>query len=107
MRLFWLSFLLVISAGREPVRAHSFYSYECCSDRDCWPMGTDADAKEPEPQIEPGGYRLRDGRFVPQAETRPSPDGRFHVCRQSGALTGPMITPAGRPVCLWVPVPGS
>lgn len=103
----WLLAVAVLALLASGAMGHSFYPWECCSSTDCWPMGTDADAKEPEPQIVPGGYRLRDGRFIPQASTRPSPDGRFHVCRQAGALTGALITPADKPVCLWVPVPGS
>ncbi len=70
-------------------------------------MGVDADAKEPDPRVVPGGYLTHDGVFVAEAEVRVSPDGRFHICRQSGALTGGVIKPSSRPLCMWVPGRGS
>ena len=88
-----------------PAAAHSWYPYDCCSDRDCWPMGEDADAREPDPTIVPGGYRTHDGLFVAERDTRPSRDGRFHVCRAGGHPAGSVIRPADRPVCLFVPRP--
>lgn len=96
---------LALLALVEGAAAHGWYPYDCCSDRDCWPMGEDADAREPDPQIVPGGYLLRDGTFVPESATRPSRDGRFHICRGAGELSGALIRPAGRPVCLFVPRP--
>jgi hypothetical protein len=84
-------------------RAHSFYPLECCSDRDCWPMGDAADAREPAPVVTSAGWKLSDGSIVPFNQARASPDGRFHVCRQSGASTGSVIRPEGRPVCLFTP----
>lgn len=101
-----LALLALASCGAGgPAYAHSWYPYDCCSDRDCWPMGTDADAREPEPRIVPGGYRLRDGRFVAERDTRPSKDGRFHICRRAGMADGEMIAPTGKPFCLFVPKP--
>lgn len=41
--------LALLPWGGGPVHAHSWYPYDCCSDRDCWPMGLDADAREPDP----------------------------------------------------------
>lgn len=105
MKLAWLSLALALIAGAPETRAHSWYDLECCSDRDCWPMGTDSDAREPDPTIVPGGYRTHDGIFVAQRDTRPSRDGRFHVCRSQGELDGGVIAPSGRPVCLFVPQP--
>lgn len=70
-------------------------------------MGEDADAREPDPRIVPGGYLLSDGVFVAERDTRPSRDGRFHVCRSGGAATGAIIAPAQRPVCLFVPKPAT
>jgi len=90
-----------------PARAHSFYPWECCSSQDCWPMGADADAREPDPVATPADWRLHDGTVVPYAAARPSPDGRFHVCRQGGRRDGALITPQAEPPCLWAPVPGS
>ena len=107
MKLVWLSLALAIAAGAPEAKAHSWYPLECCSERDCWAMGTDSDAKEPEPTMVPGGYRTRDGHFVPESDTRIARDGRYHVCRYSGALTGSVIKPAGRPTCLFVPGRGT
>ena len=37
--LAWLSLLLILGAGSEPVWAHSFYSIYCCQgDQDCQPI---------------------------------------------------------------------
>jgi hypothetical protein len=97
--------LALLVCASAPAGAHSWYPYDCCSDRDCWPMGVDSDAREPDPAIVPGGYRLRDGTFVAEAETRPSRDGRFHICRESGRANGGVIAPIDKPVCLFVPKP--
>lgn len=94
--------LLALGAAAS---AHSWYPYSCCSDRDCWPMGTDSDAREPEPRVVPGGYRTHDGIFVAERDTRPSRDGRFHVCRQAGQRDGKVIAPANERPCLFVPRP--
>lgn len=98
-----LFMLALFFLSGEPARAHSFYPYECCSDQDCWPMGKGE--REPDPVLTPQGWKLFDGEIVGFAETRPSPDGRFHVCRRGGAAEGAVIRP-GRP-CLWVPPQGS
>lgn len=96
---------LLALAFIAPAHAHDWYPHECCSNRDCWPMGADADAREPEPAIVPGGYRTRDGVFVAERDARPSRDGRFHICRRAGMADGEMISPTGRPACLFVPKP--
>ena len=90
-------------AWPPPASAHSWYPSDCCSDRDCWPMGHDDDAREPDPTIVPGGYLTHDGFFVDARNTRPSLDGRFHVCRSGGYPSGPVLAPLERPVCLFVP----
>jgi hypothetical protein len=95
--------LILLASFTVRALSHSFYPWECCHDQDCWPMGAGADAKEPEPVVTPAGWRLHDGAVVAFAATRPSPDGRFYVCRQQGASTGAVIRPEGRPVCLFVP----
>jgi hypothetical protein len=106
---FILAYLAIIAVAAfsaltaTSARAHSFYPYECCSDQDCWPMGKGE--REPDPVLTPQGWRLHDGEIVAFAEARPSPDGRFHVCRRGGAAEGAVIRP-GRP-CLWVPAQGS
>ena len=84
-------------------KAHSFYTWECCSDQDCWPMGDDKDAREPEPRLQNGYWVLSDGQRVRVQDARPSPDGRFHVCRRYGQANGSVIRPEGKPVCLYTP----
>src|SRR5829696_7247565 len=58
----------------------------CCSSMDCWEAGTGG--PEPDPIPSPGGWKLSDGAVVPFHLARSSPDGRFHVCRKGGQLTG-------------------
>lgn len=99
------AFALACLFAAPPARAHSFYPWECCSDQDCWPMGEDADAKEPEPRAGPFGWILADGAVVPYREARPSPDGRFHVCRRGGRADGEVIRPSAKPACLYAPQP--
>lgn len=100
-----LGALVCLLMGAVTSKAHSFYPWECCHDRDCWVMG--AGEREPEPRFTREGWRLHDGALVPFSEARPSPDGRFHVCRYGGADKGSVIRPAGAPVCLWVPMGAS
>lgn len=97
----WLVALVVLLPGAA--RAHSFYPWECCHDQDCWPTGVEP-AREPDPVYTAGGWRLVDGTVVPFRETRVSPDGRFHVCRQGGHSDGALIRPATAKPCLWAPV---
>lgn len=101
----WFTLLcLAVAFGCSQARAHSWYDMDCCSDADCWPMGTDRDAKEPDPKVVPGGYLTHDGVFVAEKDTRPSRDGRFHVCRYGGSLkAGVIVTRKG--LCLYVPKP--
>jgi hypothetical protein len=99
---------LVLAAffGSRAAFAHSFYPWECCSSTDCWMTGTRDDGQamvEPDPQPTRDGWLLYDGTLIPFANARPSPDGRFHVCRQGGAASGAVIRPSGTAPCLWVP----
>ncbi len=96
-------FVILFSLLSFPALAHSWYDNECCSDRDCWPMGVDSDAREPDPKVVPGGYRTHDGVFVAEPDTRSSRDGRYHVCRSGGKLDGTVIAPSAKPFCLFVP----
>lgn len=75
--------LILLLALAGPALAHSWYPYECCSEKDCFPVEA-RDVREVR-----GGWELQDGTFIPYREARPSPDGKFHVCRHSngqGAL---------------------
>ena len=95
MKIAWLSLALALAAGAPQTRAHSWYPHDCCSDRDCWPMGVDADAREPDPAIVPGGYRLRDGSFIAERDTRPSKDG----------VPDATVISTSKGICLFVPQP--
>lgn len=101
-----LAAILILAGSVLKVRAHSFYPWECCHDRDCWMTGARDDGqpmREADPVFTRDGWLLSDGTLVPFTDARPSPDGRFHVCRQGGADKGSVIRPSGAPVCLWVP----
>lgn len=95
-----LAMIVLSSRGR----AHEWYPLECCSDRDCWVAGIGG--AEPEPRASPSGWVLADGTLIPYHEARPSPDGRFHVCRHGGSTLGSVIRANDRP-CLWVPMGAS
>lgn len=79
--------------------AHSWYPYECCSDRDCYAVPKER------VRVVPGGWML-DGFFVGYGEARPSPDGLFHICRTQDGK-GDLIRPTQKPACAWAPVQGS
>lgn len=84
------------------ILAHHFYHYECCSDRDCFPVPFE------EVQQTPKGYRIkRTGQMLFYGDTRikPTPpedaQQRYHVCTTSGKLDGSMI------LCLYAPQGGA
>lgn len=77
--------------------AHSFYDWECCSDRDCGAVAEGAVTEES------GGYRVTaTGQFIDRdsPKVRMSPDGRWHLCVLGGEPGGPVL-------CLYVPGRGS
>lgn len=84
----------------SPALAHSWYPYECCSEKDCFPVEA-RDVREVR-----GGWELSDSTFIPYHEARPSPDGKFHVCRHSNGQ-GALIRLPEKPACFWAPVNGS
>jgi hypothetical protein len=86
-----------------PALGHSWYPLACCSSADCWPMGVDDDAQEPIPRFEAGYWILHDGTRIADANTRDSPDGRFHTCRHGGNKAAGIIIEYNGPACLWVP----
>lgn len=56
--------------------AHSFYSQECCSDRDCAPVEDGLVTERPD------GYHYKHYTFPYQDKrVKLSPDGRYHVCQ--------------------------
>lgn len=105
MRLFWLSLLLIIAAGREPVRAHEWFSHQrnpvtgavCCyggATGDCQPIN-DTDWWR-----EGAEYKVRQGEAVysiPANQALPSqdPQGRAAACILGGRL-----------LCFFVPLNG-
>lgn len=96
----WL-FAALAFAGASTAHAHSWYPWECCSDQDCYPV-TVKDVR-----ATPQGWYLEHERItIPYQNARPSPDGQFHICRNELGK-GTLITPQGKPPCLWVPMGAS
>ncbi len=90
--------LFALLAG--PALAHSWYPHECCSDRDCHPVPVE------HVKTVVGGWLLKDGTFIPFGDGRPSPDGRYHICRYDDGR-GAMIRMPGKPACFWAPMGAS
>lgn len=91
MRLLaFLSPLLILGAGSEPVWAHSFYSYYCCQgDQDCQPIPSRSvriTANGYLVTLNPNEHRMLGGEsgpnsyLVPFSEAKESPDGGYHAC---------------------------
>lgn len=73
------------------------YHYECCSDRDCRPVGKDFVWERPE------GYVIAPTKeIIPHGDKRirMSPDGDYHWCSTAGSLNGETL-------CLYVPFPAT
>jgi len=97
---------LALVAACAPARAHDWYPPLCCSGRDCHPTGAHPGAREPAATLTPQGWRLHDGKVIPHARARTSPDGVLHVCRRGGDPHGEIIEVDGRP-CVFAPGLGS
>jgi hypothetical protein len=91
---------LVFAGAMTHALAHSWYPWECCSDRDCFPV----EARDV--RGVPGGWMLQDGTFIAFREARPSPDQNFHVCRREDGK-GALIRLHEKPACFWAPVGAS
>jgi hypothetical protein len=76
---------------------HDFYERECCSDRDCAPLEL-AEV----PREVAGGFQLPDGRHIPYATLRPSPDGRWHLCE----VKSPAPKGQRKLLCVYAPIGG-
>jgi len=100
----WFLVLLFVFAVASRGNAHSWFPWSCCSDLDCFEIGEGK--SEPNPSVTPQGWQLYDGTVVPFSEARPSPDGKFYVCRKQGKSDGDVIHPQGEKPCLWVPQMG-
>lgn len=84
-----------LAAPAPEARAHDWYPFACCHDRDCRPVDSEA------VQFTPGGWRITNtGETIPFDRARVSPDGRFHVCSYGGKATG-------KTICLFTPGMGS
>jgi len=78
-------------------RAHSFYSPECCSNKDCAPIET-RHVKITEAgyfvTIAPGDHPMIKHApvsfTIPYAKAKESPDGRYHIC-----ITEQHVSPDG------------
>lgn len=83
VRVFWLAIvgaLVLIAAsfwlGVSIAKAHSWYSWTCCSDRDCHPVADEA-VRETD-----RGYEVI-GQVIPYNDPRiqVSQDAQFHICQ--------------------------
>lgn len=73
--LFWLGVVgIVVACFAVLAQAHGFYPHECCHDRDCAPIASY--------RVDhvTGGYLVDGLHYVPEAQARNSPDGRYHAC---------------------------
>lgn len=87
--------ILALGLLASPAAAHSFYSTQCCNEKDCGPIADELVQATPQgwlyvPTGEVFAYG-KDGRL------RDSPDGKFHRCP----------FPAGNTRCLYTPGMGS
>jgi hypothetical protein len=65
---------VIVLAPPAAALAHSWYPYECCSNRDCHPVACEALIDGPD-----GSLRYGRTVFLKQ-QIRPSQDGDCHVC---------------------------
>ena len=86
-----LAWIIAFAIGIRVANAHSFYSWSCCSDRDCAPM-----PKPLWPQPMASGWLLYDGTVWPYVDTKIAPDSQFHECKR----------PDGKRLCLYAPTAG-
>ena len=92
-----LSAVILLLGMTSLALAHSFYPYECCSDRDCFPIPVHDVKATPQ-----GWFIVKDRITIPYENARRSPDGMFHICRREDGK-GEIITPASQPPCFWAP----
>ena len=91
---------LTLASLTSAALAHSWYPIECCSERDCFPVAIS------DVSIVPAGWKLADGTLVQHHEARPSPDGKFHICRSQDGK-GALIRMHSKPACFLAQVMGS
>lgn len=87
-------YLVLLMLLSTPARAHDFYEYDCCSDRDCAPVDRATVVEGP------NGYEVPSlGLTVPYGDSRHrvSQDGDYHLC----------VSPnTGRLLCIYAPLGG-
>lgn len=98
MRVFLV--LLMSLFGITASMSHSWYPYECCSEKDCEPMAALSMQRD-----EDDNWVLPTGEKIPFEEARPSPDHQFHWCRYTPDSKN-VIEPTGKPKCFWAPEAG-
>lgn len=97
----WVVFgivLVVIAACVRNVYAHDApsgwtYPAKCCGSRDCIPLAAEAVV-----EFKFGYWITATGETVEESRATPSPDGRFHACRN-------LVT--GKLTCFFAPVRNS
>lgn len=92
---------LVLALLSSQAVAHSWYPYECCSDKDCEMVAAKDIKRDDTSWVLPNGER------IPFENARESPDAEFHWCRYTNGKTDPIIKPVGKAPCLWVPGGGA
>ena len=110
-----LAFVLIALAAcctQTPVLAHQAmsgwsYPYSCCSDRDCAeiaPAAVREGAGGYQVTVQPGSHPMWPSiradplvLAIPYRESKPSPDGRFHLC----------IDGSGKLLCFFAAIGGS
>ncbi len=76
--------------------AHDWYPVECCSQQDCKPID------DPREVGESGDRYTYRGLSFSKAQTKTSPDGKYHVCVVQAHGSG-----ASHIRCMWKPFQGS
>jgi hypothetical protein len=96
--LFWLSLALILGPGADPVWAHSWYPWECCSATDCAPIEPTTVRETPNGYVvtvAPGSHPMWGAERqapltvqIPYGRAKASPDGKWHLCinAQGGLL---------------------
>lgn len=99
---FWLaaSFVVALMAGSQHAVGHSWFPWECCSDRDCQMVEAKSITRDDTSWLLPNGER------VPFENTRESLDENFHWCRYTNGARDPIIRPSGKAPCFFAPKGG-
>lgn len=91
-RIFALVSTVILFLNGSQAMAHSWYPFECCSDRDCREL---AEEKGETVSETPDGWQLWDGRIIARGIARPSPDKKFHLCETESKTIICFFAPPG------------